>query len=74
MTDEYSPESPAPESPFPVRAPYCLHCVHFSVSWDPVFPRSCDYFGFKSKNLPSHEVFKSTGRHCPRFRERERRD
>jgi hypothetical protein len=65
MDDEFLPEDdPAP----PVRAPYCLHCAHFSVSWDPAFPRSCDYFGFKSRNLPSHEVFMSTGRHCPAFR------
>ncbi|MDR1238594.1 MAG: hypothetical protein LBK27_00610 [Treponema sp.] len=63
MDDEFPPETPAA----PARAPYCLHCAHFSVSWDPVFPRSCDYFGFKCKNLPSHEVFKSTGRHCPAF-------
>lgn len=54
---------------FPSRAPNCLKCVFFAVSWDPSFPRSCSVFGIKSRDLPSMVVYQSTGRHCPSFRE-----
>ena len=51
----------------PDRAPNCLKCLHFTVTWDPSFPRSCAVFGIKSRDLPSAEVFRATGRHCPAF-------
>ncbi|MFW5747715.1 MAG: hypothetical protein ACOCX6_02840, partial [bacterium] len=50
-----------------MRAPNCLKCRYFSVSWDSRYPRSCAVFGIKSKRLPSLEVFRATGRHCPAF-------
>jgi len=49
------------------RAPDCLKCIHFRITWEPSFPRACDLFGVKCRNLPSHEVFAATGRHCPSF-------
>lgn len=51
----------------PDRAPDCLRCLHFRVTWDPALPRSCDVFGIKSRRLPSLEVFAATGLHCPSF-------
>lgn len=51
----------------PERAPDCLKCLHFRVTWEPQFPRSCEVFGIKSRRLPSLEVFGATGRHCPAF-------
>jgi hypothetical protein len=51
----------------PDRAPNCLKCLHFRVTWDPNFPRACDVFGIKTRNLPSVEVFAATGRQCPSF-------
>lgn len=51
----------------PARAPDCLKCLHFKVSWDPAFPRSCLVFGVKSAFLPSREVYAATGKHCPAF-------
>jgi hypothetical protein len=51
----------------PDHAPNCLKCLHFRVTWDPAFPRSCEVFGVKSQRLPSIEVFYATGRHCPSF-------
>lgn len=51
----------------PPRAPNCLQCVHFHVTWDPSFPRSCDLFGIKSRQMPSAEVYAATGLHCPSF-------
>ena len=55
------------EAKTPPRAPDCLSCSHFHVSWDPRFPRACAVFGIKSRKLPSHVVFEATGRHCPEF-------
>ncbi|HUX39058.1 MAG TPA: hypothetical protein VMV44_14255 [Rectinemataceae bacterium] len=49
------------------RAPDCLKCSHFHVTWDPSFPRSCEVFCIKSSRLPSIEVRAATGRHCPAF-------
>ena len=56
----------------PPRAPNCLKCDYFAVSWDPAFPRSCTVFGIKSRQIPSLLVFESTGRHCPAFKLSER--
>jgi hypothetical protein len=58
-------ERPKTDKP---RAPDCLKCAYFKVSWDPAFPRSCAVFGIKSRNIPSIEVFRATGSHCPSFR------
>ncbi|MDR2468642.1 MAG: hypothetical protein LBD22_06760 [Spirochaetaceae bacterium] len=53
------------------RVPDCLCCVHFKVSWDADFPRSCEIFTIKSRNMPSIEVLNATGRHCPAFVKKE---
>jgi hypothetical protein len=49
------------------KAPNCLTCTHFKVSWDPAYPRSCTVFGIKTRNMPSAEVFAATGIHCPSY-------
>ena len=49
------------------RAPDCLKCRHFHVSWDPAAPRACDVFGIRCRQLPSYEVFAATGHQCPCF-------
>jgi len=46
----------------------CYKCVHFAVSWDPKFPRSCKLFGFKTTVLPSVRVFESSGEPCGGFK------
>ncbi|TFG62121.1 MAG: hypothetical protein E4H36_08745 [Spirochaetales bacterium] len=51
----------------PERAPNCLKCVYFRVTYDPAYPRGCRVFAVKSRDLPSMEVFKATGHHCPSF-------
>ena len=55
--------------PTPNRAPPCLHCLHFQVTGNPRFPRACKVFGIKTPSMPSHEVFRATGKHCPEFKE-----
>jgi len=42
----------------------CFSCVHFAVTWEPRHPRSCKLFGFKSAQLPSVAVEKSSGAPC----------
>ncbi len=51
----------------PSAAPNCLKCLHFRITWEPAFPRSCLVFGIKSAQIPSLEVFAATGKHCPSF-------
>lgn len=51
----------------PDKAPNCLQCVHFKVTWDPQFPRSCTLFDIKTRAMPSLEVYAATGLHCPSF-------
>jgi hypothetical protein len=59
------------EAQTPTRAPDCLKCAHFKVTWDPSFPRACLVFGIKTSRMPSMEVYLSTGRHCPSFERKE---
>jgi len=68
MSDE---KAAADRSAAPTRAPNCLKCAYFKVSWDAVFPRACEIFGFKTHTMPSHEVFRATGSNCPVFRLKE---
>ncbi|MCL2007548.1 MAG: hypothetical protein FWG77_05625 [Treponema sp.] len=49
------------------RAPDCFRCIHFKITWEASFPRACVLFGIKCRNLPSMEVFLSTGKHCFSF-------
>ncbi len=50
----------------------CLRCKHFAVTWDPKFPRSCRLYGFKTRNMPSAEVFRNTGTPCLGYEKKER--
>lgn len=49
----------------------CRACRHFVVTWDPVAPFGCRAFGFKSKVLPSQEVYASSGKECQLFEPRD---
>jgi hypothetical protein len=46
----------------------CMKCAHYYVTWDPNRPRGCRYFGFKSKELPSVIVRRSSGEDCKVYR------
>jgi len=49
----------------------CFRCKHFVVTWDPTFPRSCAFFGFKTKGeMPSVSVQNSSGAPCQAFEEK----
>ena len=56
----------------PAGMPDCMRCRHFKITWEPAFPRACLMFGLKCRNLPSTEVFLSTGKHCFAFEEKKK--
>jgi hypothetical protein len=45
----------------------CMACQYYYVTWDPRFPKGCRAFQFKSTNLPSVDVFRSSGERCMKF-------
>ncbi|MCA1320356.1 hypothetical protein LC085_10590 [Bacillus tianshenii] len=45
----------------------CLKCRHYYVTWDAKFPKGCRAFGFKTNQLPSLAVFRSSGSPCMKF-------
>ncbi|TBL78218.1 uracil-DNA glycosylase [Paenibacillus thalictri] len=48
----------------------CYRCKHFYVTWDSRFPRGCKAFGFKTGELPSAVVLKSSGQPCMNYVEK----
>jgi len=50
----------------------CFECVHFAVTWEQEFPKSCKLFGFKTAQMPSAAVFDSTGEACLGFEKKMR--
>lgn len=45
----------------------CSKCQFYYVTWDPRFPKGCKAFGFKTREIPSLSVFRSSGQPCLRF-------
>lgn len=45
----------------------CFKCKNFAITWDKNKPYGCNALGFKSKRLPSIEVYKSSGHKCLLF-------
>ena len=50
-----------------VKKANCFACKYFAVTWEPKRPKACKLFGFKSAELPSIAVYKSTGADCMGF-------
>ena len=52
----------------PLKAPNCMKCVSYYVTWDSSFPHGCKKFEFKIRDgLPSLSVFEANRRHCQFF-------
>ena len=51
----------------------CFQCVHFAITWEPRFPRACKLFGFKTAQIPSMTVLKSSGEPCEGFKKKTRK-
>ncbi|WDP88674.1 MAG: uracil-DNA glycosylase [Desulfobacter sp.] len=45
----------------------CYKCKFFYVTWEPAHPNGCRAMGFKSKQLPSVVVRRSSGKPCQLF-------
>ena len=45
----------------------CFQCQYFFVTWDPKNPRGCKAYGFKTRELPSIVVRRSSGMECLKF-------
>ncbi|HIE58809.1 MAG TPA: uracil-DNA glycosylase [Persephonella sp.] len=45
----------------------CFKCKYFYITWDKKFPYGCKAFGFKSRLLPSIEVYKASKKKCLYF-------
>lgn len=52
--------------------PNCFSCKYFMVTWDPKSPRACKAYGFKTKELPTSVVRRSSGLDCLKFEEKRR--
>jgi len=52
------------------KTPNCFKCEFFFITWDAHFSRGCNAYEFKSKELPSSTVLKSTGKPCLFFKEK----
>ena len=50
-----------------IKSPDCWQCRHFAISWDTRNPYSCKLMGFKSRMIPSFEVFRADGHPCRGF-------
>ena len=45
----------------------CNKCQYYYITWDPRFPKGCKAFGFKTNQLPSITVYRSSNQPCMRF-------
>lgn len=52
----------------------CSKCIHFYITWDKKYPRGCKAMGFKSKEVPSAMVYKTSGVECLRFEKKKGRE
>ena len=50
----------------------CLSCRYFFITYDKNFPYGCHHVGFKSRLIPSVEMFKASGIACQLFAEKTR--
>lgn len=50
----------------------CMKCQYFYITWDKKFPRGCKFFNFKSKQMPSIEVLRSSASACLKFESKTR--
>ena len=51
-----------------------MRCIHYQVTFDPLAPRGCKLYQFKSATMPSVLVKQSTGHECTSFEEKIKRN
>ena len=47
-----------------IQSVNCFDCSHYFITHDPDRPHGCRTHGFKSRNMPAHEVRRSSGLAC----------
>lgn len=57
-----------------MKHPDCNKCKHYFVTLDEYKPKGCRVFNIKGPNMPSVDVRRFTGHHCPVFEERVKQD
>ncbi len=50
-----------------MAGPDCFKCRFLTITWNKDFPYACRGMGFKSRRIPSQEVFRSSGMPCQMF-------
>ena len=48
----------------------CRKCEYYFVTWEPKQPHGCRAYGFKSVQIPSMVVLRSSGSACSLFKEK----
>lgn len=51
----------------------CFKCHHFFITYDPGFPYGCRAAGFKSRMMPSREMYVNSGMKCQAFEKKRAR-
>ena len=54
------------------KARNCSACIYFYITYDLHFPYGCRGAGFKSRLLPSLEMYANSGVQCQLFKEKAR--
>ena len=49
----------------------CFKCRHFFTTWDAQHPRGCKAYGFKTRELPSVLVKRTSGVECLKFEQKQ---
>ncbi len=52
----------------------CRNCKHYYITWDNNMPYGCKSFGFKSRQIPSIVVYRSSGKACQGYEEKQKND
>lgn len=53
------------------RAPNCYQCAYFQITHQRGKSRACTMFGFKSDELPAYVLYKVSGIHCMKFKDKD---
>jgi hypothetical protein len=69
--DRQKPNNPSPKGK-PAEID-CFSCRHFFITHDRRFPYGCRKVGFKSKHLPSKEMYLNSNLECKVFEEKEKK-
>ncbi|CAM4403751.1 hypothetical protein FHS16_001813 [Paenibacillus endophyticus] len=50
----------------------CMKCKYYFITWEPGASKGCKAFGFKTNQLPSMVVYRSSGKPCLEFESKQK--